>query len=301
MTQWSDMNINSAKSRSEFRDREPSTPIWPPQHPFGFRSPSTVNLLYVNSESREVALKHYERAFGTEWKSPMTWFDFKVDTLYVDWGFAKRTKAKCDAYAFAAWSFGGCAAKVKTLATYDHAGINTAVEDDNDFQDWYRGILKHFCHLEELVLVDRYHYNRDDHRTDLVMMDEVVAFRQAMKIYKDEKGKSYSEEAAKKVLEEHEDWRHVFKYRAGLVDVYDMNPSGPFHHDNDDWDIPQFSRRTITTNSRLKKYEKAMKAFEKNKPLEEVRMEEVTDEAEAAPAVQPESGYESDVLMADAE
>ena len=51
---------------------------------FGLGSQSSIPLLYVCRESYEVASTYYERAFGSYNSFPQTWFDFKSDTLYLD-------------------------------------------------------------------------------------------------------------------------------------------------------------------------------------------------------------------------
>ncbi|KAH9213561.1 hypothetical protein DL95DRAFT_524404 [Leptodontidium sp. 2 PMI_412] len=55
-------------------------PIW------GFRSRSVPVLFYVCRESYSVALKVYSKCFGTDSSAPATWFNFNLDTLYLDWG-----------------------------------------------------------------------------------------------------------------------------------------------------------------------------------------------------------------------
>ncbi len=52
----------------------------------GFKSDSPPpTLLFVCRESFKIASKRYQRAFGTKWSLPEVWFDFKQDTLYLDY------------------------------------------------------------------------------------------------------------------------------------------------------------------------------------------------------------------------
>jgi len=55
--------------------------------PRGFRSQAKLpGILLACKESFAVASKIYTRAFGTEHSSPQTWFNFEIDTLYLDLG-----------------------------------------------------------------------------------------------------------------------------------------------------------------------------------------------------------------------
>lgn len=54
-----------------------------PRDRFGFRSESSISMLYVCRESYCVASKIYRRAFGTKHAFPQTWFSFELDTLYM--------------------------------------------------------------------------------------------------------------------------------------------------------------------------------------------------------------------------
>jgi hypothetical protein len=51
---------------------------------FATRAPPPV-LLYVCHESFEIASKHHSRIFGTPYSPPEMYFNFKEDTLYLDW------------------------------------------------------------------------------------------------------------------------------------------------------------------------------------------------------------------------
>jgi hypothetical protein len=51
-----------------------------------FRSQSIPTLFLICKESYLVAEKLYTKSFGTEDTLPSTWFNFELDTLYLDWG-----------------------------------------------------------------------------------------------------------------------------------------------------------------------------------------------------------------------
>jgi hypothetical protein len=51
---------------------------------YGFTSYSSIAMLYVCRESYSVASQVYERAFGTTTAFAETWFNFNLDTLYLD-------------------------------------------------------------------------------------------------------------------------------------------------------------------------------------------------------------------------
>ncbi|KUJ09323.1 uncharacterized protein LY89DRAFT_690372 [Mollisia scopiformis] len=233
-------------------------------------------------------MKHYQKAFGTQHMPPATWFDFEVDTLYLDWGFAYKTKSRCDHYAFGPGHIGDCAEKVKKLALWDNYIINYTIEDDGSpFEEWLRGVLVEFKHLDELVLVDRYHLNTEVQRKDLVMLDEVIAIKDAMEIFKEEKGKPYSEEKTALVQKEHQFWRERSK-RMTPAEKKDLEAR---RRSDDDWDVPKVvSWKTITTNGRLEKYKKAVEAYEMKKFADASTIEaEVEEESESEEEPETES------------
>jgi hypothetical protein len=83
---WSDRAVNSP-GLSYFEEDGPipadSSQIFELIR-YGFKSESTIPLLYVCRESYGVASKLYSPAFGTESARPQTYFNFDLDTLYLD-------------------------------------------------------------------------------------------------------------------------------------------------------------------------------------------------------------------------
>jgi hypothetical protein len=57
---------------------------------YGFKSQSSVVHMEVYKESFRVASKHYTLAFATDLLAPGVWFNFELDTLYLDRGFKQN-------------------------------------------------------------------------------------------------------------------------------------------------------------------------------------------------------------------
>ncbi|CAG8959430.1 hypothetical protein HYFRA_00001328 [Hymenoscyphus fraxineus] len=51
-----------------------------------FASRSVPILFLICKESHHVARQMYTKAFGTRYAPPSTWFNFELDTLYLNWG-----------------------------------------------------------------------------------------------------------------------------------------------------------------------------------------------------------------------
>jgi hypothetical protein len=77
------------------------------------RAPPPV-LLYVCRESFQVTCKHYERVFGTKSTFPEVWFNFEIDTLYLDWGWP----IALERHYWEGWFVQAELEKVKYLALY---------------------------------------------------------------------------------------------------------------------------------------------------------------------------------------
>jgi len=117
----------------------------------GFFSPCPApQLLFVCKESFEVMEHFYERTFGSESAFPETWFNFDVDTLYVDWG-----GVETGGISFRPEDFGDVAAKVKHLAVL-HTGPNY-IRRGLTHEQWLSYILFEFCNLHTLTLVHKRH------------------------------------------------------------------------------------------------------------------------------------------------
>lgn len=60
--------------------------------PIGFRSYSNLLIPFVCHEAFDIASSVYAITFGSDASFPTTWFDFKLDTLYLDFGWNYRTQ-----------------------------------------------------------------------------------------------------------------------------------------------------------------------------------------------------------------
>jgi hypothetical protein len=117
----------------------------------GFFSPCPApDLLFVCKESFEVMEHFYARTFGSEAAFPETWFNFDLDSLYVDWG-----GVETGGISFRPEDFGGVAAKVKHLAVL-HTGPNY-IRRRLTHEQWLSYILFEFCNLQTLTLVQGRH------------------------------------------------------------------------------------------------------------------------------------------------
>jgi hypothetical protein len=91
------------------------------------RAPPPV-LLYVCRESFQVTCKHYERVFGTKSTFPEVWFNFEIDTLYLDWGWPlPLTK-----HYWEGWFVYAELEKVKYLALYIDPDTLWAIHADGE-------------------------------------------------------------------------------------------------------------------------------------------------------------------------
>lgn len=136
--------------------------------PCGFRSqnPShTVpNIACVCRESLEVVERFYTKAFGSWNAFPETWFDFEVDTLYLDWGW------NSNGMQFSASDFAGEAPRVKHLALYQ-AKDDYHVTNPGDYEDFMCEIFVDFNNLKTLTLVNKRH--KPNESDSLVFMEPV--------------------------------------------------------------------------------------------------------------------------------
>jgi hypothetical protein len=82
---------------------------------FRTRAPPPV-LLYVCRESSQVACKYYERVFGTKTTFPEVWFNFEIDTLYLDWGWPRENP---NVFYYDGWFVAAELERVQYLALYN--------------------------------------------------------------------------------------------------------------------------------------------------------------------------------------
>jgi hypothetical protein len=133
--------------------------------PFGFRSQSLPpSLIYVCQESLEVAERFYTKAFGDNFSFPQTWFDYEMDTLYLDWGWHDVSGVP-----FVAADLGDVASEVKHLAIYNSPDDSQSRGMEGPEERLCR-ILLEFGSLETLTLVNRRH-KPDEKTSDLVFMN----------------------------------------------------------------------------------------------------------------------------------
>lgn len=93
---------------------------------------------------------------------PVTWFNFEIDTLYLDWGWHGFS-----GLSFDAGHLGDVASQVKHLAIY-HSPQDLQLRGMGDPEELLCEILVEFCNLETLTLVNRRH---NDRVSDLVFMN----------------------------------------------------------------------------------------------------------------------------------
>ncbi|KAH7355304.1 hypothetical protein BKA65DRAFT_498104 [Rhexocercosporidium sp. MPI-PUGE-AT-0058] len=116
-------------------------PIW------GFRSRSVPVLFYVCRESYNMALSIYSRCFGTGCSAPATWFNFDLDTLYLDWGVAENRGAEPPdlPLEFSLMDLSDDVKRVQNLALHN----NSLVDFDLD------RILRHCGNVRSLTMVPK--------------------------------------------------------------------------------------------------------------------------------------------------
>jgi len=129
---------------------------------FATRAPPPV-LLYVCHESFEIASKHHSRIFGTPYSPPEVYFNFKEDTLYLDW-----SSWEIHSYKPADFSWVELAA-VRYLAIECDQSCAKFFNVENR-EELIAMVLSYFPNLEKLTInrIDTYHPPSDSE--DLVFM-----------------------------------------------------------------------------------------------------------------------------------
>lgn len=143
-----------------------------PDPPREFRTRSVPQLFLVCRESYRVAMeKIYEKSFGSQYGLPKTWFNFDLDTLYLDWGYYDGDDL-ADGNIFFEFSpreIGAYTKRVRSLAIYK--GDHPIIINPGYFIDH---VLATFGNVQNLCLAAP-DYKLDD-SGDLVFLefDDVV-------------------------------------------------------------------------------------------------------------------------------
>lgn len=158
----------------------------PPPPQLSFRSRSMVPALYVCHESRHMATNVYTLAFGPTYY-PCTWFDFKNDTLYVDWVFENPEPEDEDEpnifeTAYNPRDLGPDLGKVEKLAVCDGLPGSILKENGMDHVDWIRILFRELYSIKTVTVVDRAHGIIDSE--NLVSMYEVCAIDKELDMFK---------------------------------------------------------------------------------------------------------------------
>ncbi|XMA19202.1 hypothetical protein WAI453_011993 [Rhynchosporium graminicola] len=164
-----------------------------PPRLFGFSSPSNRALLpflHCTKDSRNAVYRRYSKTFSSRFHPGETFFDFKRDTLYLDWGLIPNSfnSDKC----FTPEDFRPCeAGKVRHLALNDGIEMQTPARmnsldgmERHFYRRWLdRNILPVFRNLTSLDIVDKQHGDSDPDCSDLVSMNGIVDIANAMQCY----------------------------------------------------------------------------------------------------------------------
>jgi hypothetical protein len=128
------------------------------------KSPGVSSDYRIRLPELAVAERLYTKAFGSWHSFPDPWFDFEVDTLYLDCGWLDERQYSVD-------DFGDDAMKLKHLAVHE-TEVDHRRRKSEDHEDFLCGILVDFCRLETLTPVNRRHKTYDN-SSDLVFMEPV--------------------------------------------------------------------------------------------------------------------------------
>jgi 2EXR family len=175
---WSDTPIDGPESMGFFDlDNQPAAAQMGqgPDPPEIFRTRSIPPLFYVCKESYMVATQRiYTKSFASQYSLPETWFNFELDTLYLDWGFSYDEDDPDEiGLFFDPEDLGADIKKVQNLALYSRG--NPYDEPDDEFLSQ---ILSDFGNVRNLTMVPpRY---KSDETANLVFLEfsEVVEHQQ---------------------------------------------------------------------------------------------------------------------------
>jgi hypothetical protein len=107
--------------------------------------------------------KIYTKSFGTDYGFPTTWFNFELDTLYLDWGYHLNSNGDV-IFKFFLEDFGEDVKKVQNLAIHSGeypAGILAS--------EWINAVLGYFGNVRNLTMVSPQY--EDDDGADLVFLE----------------------------------------------------------------------------------------------------------------------------------
>jgi len=147
----------------------------PPPKKLAFNSQSTIPALSVCRESRKIATNVYTLAFGPT-SYPTIWFDFKRDTLYVDWMVANPDAYGEDAMesdaSYVPRDLGPDLRKVEKLAICDGLPKSWWLNGwEGEHKVLY--VLRSLSAIKTIIVVARAHDTKDC--AHLVMMDDISA------------------------------------------------------------------------------------------------------------------------------
>jgi hypothetical protein len=114
---------------------------------FKTRAPPPV-LLYVCRESFRVTCKYYERVFGTKSAFPDVWFNFEIDTLFLDWGW---TLWPPELHYYEEWFVKAELERVKYLALFIDFRTIWALQADGE-EEYLAMWLKSFPNAKKVTI-----------------------------------------------------------------------------------------------------------------------------------------------------
>ncbi|KAH8670412.1 hypothetical protein BGZ60DRAFT_407385 [Tricladium varicosporioides] len=125
---------------------------------YGWKSQSIVPHMEICREARDIASKHYTYAFAPNItsKPPGIWFDFRIDTLYLDFGFNRIANRH-----YLLEELCEDVEKVKYLAVFLAPPLHHQDEPRRYFERQLCDIGERFTSLEKLTLVARRHGTLD--------------------------------------------------------------------------------------------------------------------------------------------
>ncbi|KAL2062424.1 hypothetical protein VTL71DRAFT_6690 [Oculimacula yallundae] len=165
-------------------------------NPFKFTSPSTQTLLPIILPlllccyaSRQVVLRRYTKTFSTPFHPAETYFSFKHDTLYLDWGCMSEGKSADK--EFTPEDFKPREAeRVKNLMLNDGYDMQGPIEklsprfERNRYMRWLqRNVLPVFRSLDILGTMSKQHGDTDQELRDLTCMRGVWDVDGAIRLF----------------------------------------------------------------------------------------------------------------------
>lgn len=250
--------------------------VLPPR--FGFNSQSIVSELYVCRESRVVVLPSYMKAFENKTTAPV-WFNFQLDTLYVDW--------QCAGHSDILWpvsELGSDVTKIEKLAiwhvrpaqldiVFNESGEGWAYA--NQFPGFWAGDSEHrlqrfltpFSSVKTVTLVHRQHTSEVDEVKDLVELDGMYEIQHSLRIF-NSATKYYYRDMERDRIDEEQDSLADARQQSGinLDKLFILNS---WTEAEIDYELPhpEIGRKTITTRKRWLEYQKAKRRYDERRDL----------------------------------